>query len=498
MNTTFPDRPSSQVESEAFSDEVERADVISRGEDLDDPIFDLECVETTRAISLVRSDVKRARASVVISVYENENWIGRQLHSLFTQWRSDIDLIIIDDGSSDRSLEVARAAIATRPDISATILRNGMRSGLSVIPQVLEFTSSQIIIQADSDDITLPGRLDAIIARFDADPLCRLVTSNAIRISTEDIPLGLEDVEHDDGIINDPLDVFARRWDVRWLGATSAFHRSLIEDFPLDTELCPYGLDLLLAPRASLVGTHHYISEPMIGWRQHPRNTHRLEGALSTNAAARERYLSLELMALAQRIRDIGHFEAREPRVEGLGRVLVAANILFLDIFTEWSRIRNSLPSMPSSETGKSVSIIPVPPIVTVLPNKRRYFGRNDALGVSASHWSGVWPPEAEFNWAGRRAMLAVRAPGARTIRIHLASAPSGGEQTVRLKAGGGAWQVVQVSGEAIWVTLDAEGSSELVVIRIEAPNAARPCDLDPNSTDERRLGVYLLSLEAT
>lgn len=438
------------------------------------------------------------RASVVISVYENERWIAQQIESLLEQWRPDIDLVIIDDGSSDRSLQVALDAIATRPDVSAVVVRNDRRSGLAVIQQVLQLSKAEIIIQADSDDVSLPGRLDAIQSRFDADPECKLVTSNALRTSMEGLPIAIEDVEHDDCILKDPFDAVSKIFDVRWIGATSAFHRSLIEDFPLDTELCPYGLDLILGPRASLVGTHHYICEPLIEWRQHPRNTHRVEGALSTNNAVKDRYLYLELAAWAQRVRDIEHLLSTASASAVPEGLLEFARAKFMHQFAEWSLLHNEVISSGgrTAPTSGGATAISVPPIVTIAANTTRYFGASEVLGNAAGQWAGIFPPEDDWNWTGRRGLLVFRAPGARTIRVTLSGLLFLGEQSVSLRIGGGDWVSATLSGGISTVTLNIEPTHEPITLRIEAPSAVRPSQAGYNE-DNRCLGVCLRSIEA-
>ncbi len=132
-----------------------------------------------------------------------------------------------------------------------------------------------MIIQADSDDIALPGRLDAILACFDRDPRCRLVSSNAVLISEGGMPMGILDAIHGDRVVDrdDPVPVY---WGALWYGATLAYHRSVFEAFPpMDAEFCPYGFDTIAPARATLLGTHHLLARPLVGWRQHVNNTHR-------------------------------------------------------------------------------------------------------------------------------------------------------------------------------------------------------------------------------
>ena len=45
--------------------------------------------------------------SILIAVYQAEEWLPRCLDSIFGQDISDVEVIVVDDGSKDRSLEIA-------------------------------------------------------------------------------------------------------------------------------------------------------------------------------------------------------------------------------------------------------------------------------------------------------------------------------------------------------------------------------------------------------
>ena len=225
-------------------------------------------------------------ATVAVPLFNHAAFIEERLESLFAQWLPGLELLLVDDASTDGGLALAERTLVRHPDIRATLVRNERTLGAGVLAVVLRLARGRIIIQADSDDVALPGRLKTTLACFRNDPTCRLVTSNAVLLSADGLAAGLHETEHPDEVFTDPRMAAAAEGDQRWLGATVAFHRSLFEELPpIDPADCPYGLDLMLPLRALLLGSHHYISRPLVGWRQHGRNTHRLEGAQSTSFA---------------------------------------------------------------------------------------------------------------------------------------------------------------------------------------------------------------------
>lgn len=442
------------------------------------------------------------RAVVVVPTLNHSEWIGKQLESLFAQWRPDLELLIIDDGSSDGTLNAVFRVLEGRPEIVATLLRNERPYGLDVIPQILQFTKAPIFIQADSDDISFPGRLDAVLARFESDTNCKLVTSNALKISSEGFPIGLYDTHHGDAILDDPLLPASERGSSRWLGATEAFHRSLLEDFPpLDTEVLPYGLDLLLALRATLTGSHHYLARPLVGWRQHSRNSHRLVGGLAREGRLRESFAAIELMVLAQKIRDVQFVQERHQHTQHLEAVLARCFELFFGQFREWSKIKVGL--QPMANGGESNSYVAaVPPIVTLQQGIRQSFGCTEPLGKAASAWSGFHPAEAGWIWTSRVAVIAFRvgSPGLTGIRVSLHGLPFLETQRVKFYADGIPCQeLTLVRDEAVQAEIFLQPQSifpGFFTLIVEALDAKSPCEFAYNS-DARTLGASLRWIEA-
>ena len=442
------------------------------------------------------------RATVLVPVLNNEPYIGACIHSLLTQWRSDLELLVLDDGSTDRSFEIAREALVAYPQAHATLLRNDTPQGMAALPNLLRRAAGEIIIHADSDDLALPGRLDAILSCFDADPSCRLVTSNAVLLSSDGIPIKLYNTFLPDEIISDPLIPAAHVGGAQWLGATLAYHRSVLEDFPpIDAELFPYGLDLLLPFRVTLIGSHHYLAEPKVGWRQHSRNTHRLAGAFSTDDQAFERHAAFELMALAQKIRDANFVRARSPDSNRLEEAAAQCQKLFLEHFTRWSRVRNRLRRFSPAEAAQeaAASAIAIPPITTLRRGERRFFGQTESLGDLAHSWSGIHDPEEHWNWTSRVALIGFRLTGDGGDRIELGLAGAGhlGLQHVRVSVNFGPTRSFEVGPEeaAVVLPIDKGSIPDLLALVFHVPDAAKPADTT-DSADQRLLGLRLISIQ--
>ena len=92
--------------------------------------------------------------SVVIPVYNMENYIEQTLLSVLSQERADFEVVVVNDGSTDRSGEIIRR-YADR-----IILIEQENIGLERVRNVaIEHAQAELIALLDADDLYLPGHL---------------------------------------------------------------------------------------------------------------------------------------------------------------------------------------------------------------------------------------------------------------------------------------------------------------------------------------------------
>lgn len=106
------------------------------------------------------------RVSVVIPIYNAEAYVGEALDSVLAQTFGDFELLAIDDGSSDRSVDVVMA----RKDPRIRLLRNASNLGLAGVRNLaLGAVQGEFIAWLDADDVSLPPRLERQVALLDDD-----------------------------------------------------------------------------------------------------------------------------------------------------------------------------------------------------------------------------------------------------------------------------------------------------------------------------------------
>ena len=95
------------------------------------------------------------KAAVVVPVCNVEPWIVQCIESIRAQDFDDLECIVVDDGSTDRSFELAKEA--ADGDARFRIVRQ-KHSGLSAARNLgLDLTDSELVMYVDSDDYVLPG-----------------------------------------------------------------------------------------------------------------------------------------------------------------------------------------------------------------------------------------------------------------------------------------------------------------------------------------------------
>lgn len=89
--------------------------------------------------------------------------------SALAQEGVDLELVILDDGSTDSTWQVARAIAAS--DERVVLLRNATSAGIPTARnQVLGRARGRYLTICDSDDLSRPGRFARSAAMLDADP----------------------------------------------------------------------------------------------------------------------------------------------------------------------------------------------------------------------------------------------------------------------------------------------------------------------------------------
>src|SRR5664279_4077546 len=98
--------------------------------------------------------------SILIPAYNAEEWIADTIQSALGQTWSEKEIIVVDDGSTDRTLAIARqfstrgVSIVTQPNEGASAARN----------QALSLARGDYIQWLDADDFLAPDKVATQLA----------------------------------------------------------------------------------------------------------------------------------------------------------------------------------------------------------------------------------------------------------------------------------------------------------------------------------------------
>jgi glycosyltransferase involved in cell wall biosynthesis len=255
-----------------------------------------------------------AEITVIIPAHNAAEFIGPTLESVLTQDFTDIELIVVDDGSTDNTLEALEAAatrdrrivIVSQPNQGVSKARNaGLRSASS---------TTNALMFLDHDDILLPRSLarlsqalisgsgasaahgEATVIDADGNPI-EAVDPNALglvrRRLSDDRSLvsaaGTRTIELESGeattfaalvytsCITSPGQVLIRSSAIRQIGG-------------FDPATAPSD-DWDLYLRLSRLGPLAYLPEPVLGWRKHEFNASRDKARMKRSSYAVRRKL---------------------------------------------------------------------------------------------------------------------------------------------------------------------------------------------------------------
>jgi glycosyltransferase involved in cell wall biosynthesis len=125
------------------------------------------------------------RVTVVIAAYNAERFIRQTLHSVLAQILEDIELIVVNDGSTDGTQEI----LAGFSDPRLIVVRQG-NGGVSAARNAgLAAARAPYIFFLDADDVLLPNALFRMVATLDQMPQKVACFAHHIRIAEDGSPL---------------------------------------------------------------------------------------------------------------------------------------------------------------------------------------------------------------------------------------------------------------------------------------------------------------------
>lgn len=100
------------------------------------------------------------RISVVIPSYNHKLYVGEAIRSVLSQTYQDFELIIIDDGSGDSSVETIRSILDEFPNHNILLIARGNVGLCRTLNEGIRISKGEFFSYIGSDDLWLPEKLE--------------------------------------------------------------------------------------------------------------------------------------------------------------------------------------------------------------------------------------------------------------------------------------------------------------------------------------------------
>ena len=112
-----------------------------------------------------------SRVSIIVPVFNRERTLRRALNSILNQTYKEYEVLICDDGSYDRTKEIAREFV--KMDSRFKLLELKENKGAGAARNLgMKNSTGDFIAFLDSDDEWLPDKLEKQVQRMDNEPKC--------------------------------------------------------------------------------------------------------------------------------------------------------------------------------------------------------------------------------------------------------------------------------------------------------------------------------------
>ncbi|PDT83716.1 glycosyl transferase [Sinorhizobium sp. BJ1] len=201
--------------------------------------------------------------SVLLPVYNGEPYLAAALESILRQDYEQLEIIAIDDGSTDRSLEILERFQNTDRRISIRSREN--RGLIATLNEGLALARGELVARMDADDVSYPSRFSRQIALFADQPHLAICGSGVDTLIGNRIVRGKPSPIYRPGSMR-ILSMFF----TLFIHSTVIYNRRVIPDDMLAYDAdYPHAEDFDLFRRIAERFPTMMIDEPLVAYRLH-------------------------------------------------------------------------------------------------------------------------------------------------------------------------------------------------------------------------------------
>lgn len=205
--------------------------------------------------------------SVIIPAYNQSKYLGQAIESALNQTRPPLEVLVVDDGSTDSTPEV----MASYGDRIRSIRQEN--AGVAAARNTgMRLARGDLIAFLDSDDLWLPRKLELQVQRFEADAEVGAAHCGVLDIDADGQPLAQRPDGKEGWIATDML--LFRQNGILCAGSTGIVTRAAMEKIGEFDVRLPPSEDWDYFYRIALHYKIAFVPEVLMHYRQHGSNGH--------------------------------------------------------------------------------------------------------------------------------------------------------------------------------------------------------------------------------
>lgn len=211
--------------------------------------------------------------SIIVASYNYEGFITMTLDSLLTQTYQNLEVVVVDDGSKDHSVDVVRRYEALDPRVHLFTHPGGANRGLAQTIQLgMQQCHGQYIAFCESDDLWTHNHLEEIVKALGQHPEARIISCDLQTFGNPPVKWMRKYFRRQRAKLREGMNVLnvRRRLKMNWVPTFSCV---MIEAQTLRSlDFCPpvhKWLDIWLYQQILCREPLLYVAKPLTLWRIH-------------------------------------------------------------------------------------------------------------------------------------------------------------------------------------------------------------------------------------
>ena len=129
------------------------------------------------------------RVSILMPVRSRVRFLEAAIRSVLTQSFADLELLVMDDGSTDGSADLADRLAAGDPRLR--VLRRAARGVAPTLAELYELAVGELVGVVDSDDLLVKSAVEKCVRVLDTDPTVGVVYTQHLMMDEHERSMGI-------------------------------------------------------------------------------------------------------------------------------------------------------------------------------------------------------------------------------------------------------------------------------------------------------------------